>query len=104
MWAIPSIRFNYKQLLDSGNKGPQEYASMIQTITSFFTQASETKSADVAVYSPCDIRRELFKSTYIYENFELFGKADAFEAMDKILTIIHHWVCVQNPLTPSKPG
>jgi len=45
------------------------------------------------------IRAELFKLYYQQEEFILNSKADAFEALDKILSIIHGWlVCSQNHL------
>lgn len=38
------------------------------------------------------VRRELFKLHYGYEVFDLNVKADAFEAFDFLLTVLHSWV------------
>jgi len=46
----------------------------------------------VEVCEPRELRRELFKLYYVDELFDLYDSADCFEAIDKILTILHHWV------------
>ena len=42
------------------------------------------------------IRRELFKLSYLKNEFVLNSKADAFEAFDDILSYIHCWLTAQN--------
>jgi hypothetical protein len=46
------------------------------------------------------IRAELFKLYYQQEEFILNSKADAFEALDKILSIIHGWLVCENNQLP----
>ena len=40
------------------------------------------------------VRRELFKLFYLSNEFVLNMKADAFEAFDHILSLIHSWIAV----------
>ena len=43
------------------------------------------------IFDPRELRRELFKLYYVDDLFGLYDSADCFEAIDKMLTILHHW-------------
>ena len=60
-------------------------------IKDLFTQIDDA-GANIDDFDPINIRRELFKLYYVDELFDLFGQADCFEAIDKILTVMHHWL------------
>lgn len=44
------------------------------------------------VYSTLVVRKELFKLFYSSNEFALHTKADASDALDKILGLIHGWL------------
>ena len=46
---------------------------------------------DVPIVKSNNVRAELFKLNYSRNEFSLHEKADAFEALDHILTLIHLW-------------
>ena len=43
------------------------------------------------MYESTSIRRELFKLRYLSGTFELNQEADAYEALDYLLTCMHTW-------------
>ena len=47
---------------------------------------------EVPVLSSNEVRAELFKLYYESNEFVLHQKADAFEAIDKIIGILHGWL------------
>ena len=58
---------------------------------SIFDQISEGRESDIPVFNSNKVRAELFKLTYDSNKFPLHEKADAFEALDQILGVIHAW-------------
>ena len=50
------------------------------------------ENEEVGLCDPNQIRRELFKLEYLRDEFNLYGKADTSEAIDKILTAIHYCI------------
>jgi hypothetical protein len=46
-------------------------------------------------YEALDVRKELFKLFYDKGEFALHGKADASEALDQILGVIHGWLATK---------
>jgi hypothetical protein len=68
----------------------------VKAVKSFFTTVFEAQDRKIVTRSSCDIRRELFKLRYIHDTFNIYSKADAFEAIDNLITIIHDWVSAQN--------
>ena len=54
------------------------------------------QDGEVKIYCANDIRRELFKLYYVEDIFDLYTKADPCEAIDKILTVVHHWISALN--------
>ena len=90
-WAIPSIRFHFSQSMkEYANNGPVQYKDLITAVIEFFGKIDQ--NSELKVYCSDDIRRELFKLYYVDDIFDLYSKADPCEAIDKILTVVHHWI------------
>jgi len=96
LWAFPALRAGILSFCDEKERGPAELKPFINALQDFFTKANEDSSS-VKVHDPSALRRELFKLSYKRENFVLNEKADAFEAFDQILGLMHAWTAfVQN--------
>lgn len=63
----------------------------MQAIVLFFNEVGQACQG-VPLLSSVQIRREMFKLYYMKGSFDLNEKADAFEALDFLLTCIHSWV------------
>ena len=64
----------------------------MNALQDFFTLIDLQESqSELQVYSSKCIRREMFKLRYLTGAFELNREADAFEALDYLLTCIHTW-------------
>ena len=70
----------------------KELEGFIRAFKTFFDHASALDYHEVPVLDCADIRVELFKLFYISGEFVLYKKADAAEAFDKILNLLHGWV------------
>lgn len=62
-----------------------------KSIKDFYTSAFTLIEYDcpVKVLRGLQVRAELFKLFYEKNEFVLYNKADAFEALDQILTVLH---------------
>jgi len=84
-----------EEMLCKGHReGPPQIKPVINALQDFFTEASRTVpgAKNVPVLESLRVRRELFKLYYLEGEFVLNTKADAFEAFDTILQLVHYWV------------
>jgi len=68
---------------------------LVSAILEFYKDAlaeSKQDSIRCPIIKNDAVRCELFKFFYEQKEFVLHDKADAFEALDKILTILHCWL------------
>ena len=65
--------------------------SLLAFYKGLFAQDEATFNHKLPVVNSNYVRAELFKLHYDQNEFALHEKADAFEALDKILGIIHVW-------------
>ena len=75
-------------------QGPELLRPLMSALISFYAKAAgqDLISSELPNLSSVEIRREMFKLFYKYEAFDLNLKADAFEALDFLLTCIHSWI------------
>ena len=72
-------------------EGPEILKPLMRAITEFYKDVGQDYDY-VPKLSSVRIRSEMYKLYYRYELFDLNEKADAFEALDFLLTSIHSWV------------
>ena len=65
--------------------------SLLDFYKGLFALDESTFNSKLPVVNSNYVRAELFKLHYDQNEFVLHEKADAFEALDKILRIIHVW-------------
>ena len=71
----------------------------VNAIKKFYDQVCNYYDHNVPVVDCAEVRVELFKLYYSKGEFVLNSKADAFDALDTILNILHAWIiCEQNKL------
>ena len=96
LWQFPKVKLAIKWMLDTRNQpGSAEVQPFTQSLLDFYQEVSDAykdaQSSQVPVLSTNRIRAELFKLNYDRNEFALHEKADAFEALDHILGLIHVW-------------
>jgi hypothetical protein len=67
----------------------------IQSLKDFYQKAFNVDSQNgsvVPVLSSLEVRRELYKLFYDKNEFAINSKADAHEAFDNILGLVHGWI------------
>lgn len=66
-------------------------SAILDFYRSVYAESSKQLKGDYPVLSSDGVRVELFKFFYDHKEFVLHDKADAFEAFDQILTVLHCW-------------
>ncbi len=78
---------------DMRDGGPPAIKPFINALQDFYLEISgKPSSGKIKVVSSGKVRRELFKLSYLKNEFVLNQKADAFEALDDILSLMHCWI------------
>jgi hypothetical protein len=73
--------------------GPPAIKPFINALQDFYLEISGKQSnGSIKVLNSGRLRRELFKLSYLKNEFVLNEKADAFEALDDILSLVHSWL------------
>ena len=88
------VRSDLKFFCDLREGGPPQLKPLINSIQDFFQQCTVEKGGKIMESESIAVRRELFKLFYLTNEFVLNMKADAFEAFDHILSLIHSWIAV----------
>jgi len=96
LWQFPKVRNQLIWMNDTRNlPGSSEIKSFVNSLQDFYKSLGDInsvgKNGDFPIQNSNNVRAELFKLTYDHESFPLHEKADAFEALDQILSVIHAW-------------
>ena len=82
--------------MDNGQSpGSEQLKPLVKAILDFYSEATAegtNAGGDCPIITNDAVRLELFKFFYDQKEFVLHDKADAFEALDKILTVLHCWL------------
>ncbi len=96
LWQFPVVRFQIQSLLEmpKDTQGSAQLKPLVSAILDFYRSAfaqNESIGGECPVIDNDRVRLELFKFFYDKKEFVLHEKADAFEALDQILTVLHCW-------------
>ena len=87
-----SLCSNYQQTMSAGSA---QLRPFVYALVKFFIQVFQKDNVtggDIPELDNSDVRRELALLFYDQNKFKINEKADALEALDKILLVIHAWM------------
>ena len=92
LWQFQFVRQHLRQMCAEKIKSSKKIAPLVQAIKDFYQQAFEREEdTKIPELSSNNMRKELFKLFYNIDEFQINSKADAFEALDKLLGVLHGW-------------